>query len=133
MRTRAVRRNFFQGLLLFALNLRSGVHRCWKHLNNRSTERARAQMQLLSYDTRRTNCNVLLNHFHQINVFNDAFFVWHDGPFGTINGLRLGRLPTQPVRTLQLAPVLCATLLTLLPCRWTGWRSMLLLVTAWHC
>lgn len=25
------------------------------------------------------------------NVFNDAFHIWHDGPFGTINGLRLGR------------------------------------------
>ena len=25
------------------------------------------------------------------NVFNDAFHVWHDGPFGTISGLRLGR------------------------------------------
>lgn len=25
------------------------------------------------------------------NVLNDAFHIWHDGPFGTINGLRLGR------------------------------------------
>ncbi len=27
------------------------------------------------------------------NVFNDAFKIWHDGPFGTISGFRLGRTP----------------------------------------
>jgi len=31
------------------------------------------------------------------NVFNDAFHIWFDGHFGTINGLRLGRLPAIPV------------------------------------
>eukprot|EP00798_Chlamydomonas_sp_ICE-L_P021839 gene21837-28869_t len=25
------------------------------------------------------------------NVYNDAFKIWHDGPFGTISGFRLGR------------------------------------------
>ena len=27
-----------------------------------------------------------------MNIYNDMFFIWHDGPFGTICGLRLGRL-----------------------------------------
>jgi len=52
-------------------------------------------------------------HYHQIldmlkqtNLYNDAFYIWHDGHFGTINGLRLGTLPTQPVRTLTLALIL---------------------------
>eukprot|EP00501_MAST-03F_sp_TOSAG23-6_P000840 GSMAST32.ASY1.ANO1.872.1 assembled CDS len=31
------------------------------------------------------------------NVNNDAFYIWHSGPFGTINTFRLGRLPTQLV------------------------------------
>ncbi|GBG59887.1 hypothetical protein CBR_g66692 [Chara braunii] len=31
------------------------------------------------------------------NVFNDAFHIWHDGEFGTINNFRLGRLPNKPV------------------------------------
>lgn len=79
--------------------------RAWVHLNQRTMERGRAQLQLLSFDTRRSRCKALLNHFHQINVFSDAFFVWHDGPFGTINGLRLGRLPIQPVRRSPLALV----------------------------
>ena len=31
------------------------------------------------------------------NVYNDSFYIWHDGNFGTINNFRLGRLPEQPV------------------------------------
>jgi hypothetical protein len=31
------------------------------------------------------------------NVLNDAFHIWHDGDFGTINNFRLGRLPNVPV------------------------------------
>lgn len=33
----------------------------------------------------------------QTNVLNDAFPIWHDGEFGTINNFRLGRLPKVPV------------------------------------
>ncbi|KAK3288054.1 Vacuolar protein sorting-associated protein atg6 [Cymbomonas tetramitiformis] len=40
-----------------------------------------------------STCEVLelLRH---TNVYNDAFHIWHAGPFGTINNFRLGRLPT---------------------------------------
>ncbi|MCJ1449440.1 MAG: autophagy protein 6, partial [Stictis urceolatum] len=34
-----------------------------------------------------------LDRLERTNVYNDTFFISHDGPFGTINGLRLGRLP----------------------------------------
>ena len=30
-------------------------------------------------------------------MFNAAFHIWHSGHFGTINGFRLGRLPSVPV------------------------------------
>lgn len=30
-------------------------------------------------------------------IINEAFHIWHDGHFGTINTFRLGRLPSQPV------------------------------------
>ena len=46
---------------------------------------------------------VQLHLFQQITVLSDVFFVWHDGPFGTINGLRLGRLPITQV----LSPPCC--------------------------
>lgn len=31
------------------------------------------------------------------NVYNDVFKIWHNGPFGTISGFRLGRTPDIPV------------------------------------
>ncbi len=38
-----------------------------------------------------------LNKYMQINVVNDAFYVWYVGPFGTINNLRLGTLPVRAI------------------------------------
>ena len=38
-----------------------------------------------------------LERLQRTNVYNDTFCIGHDGYFGTINSLRLGRLPNQPV------------------------------------
>jgi beclin 1 len=38
-----------------------------------------------------------LEKLQRTNVYNDTFNIGHDGFFGTINALRLGRLPNQPV------------------------------------
>lgn len=38
-----------------------------------------------------------LERLRRTNVFNDAFHIWFDGPFGTVNGFRLGRLPSVAV------------------------------------
>jgi len=38
-----------------------------------------------------------LERLKRTNVFNDAFHITSDGHFGTINGFRLGRLPSQAV------------------------------------
>eukprot|EP01104_Vermistella_antarctica_P015717 TRINITY_DN5228_c0_g1_i1.p1 TRINITY_DN5228_c0_g1~~TRINITY_DN5228_c0_g1_i1.p1 ORF type:complete len:684 (+),score=123.88 TRINITY_DN5228_c0_g1_i1:299-2350(+) len=46
-------------------------------------------------DVRRTEESLL--RLKKTNVFNDAFHIWFDGHFGTINSFRLGRLPSQPV------------------------------------
>jgi beclin 1 len=40
---------------------------------------------------------VLLGKLRRLSVHADAFFLWHRGPFVTINGARLGRLPGMPV------------------------------------
>jgi len=34
------------------------------------------------------------------NLYNDAFHIWHEGHFGTINGFRLGDLPSCQVCSL---------------------------------
>ena len=31
------------------------------------------------------------------NIYNDVFYIWQEGPYGTINGFRMGKLHTQPV------------------------------------
>lgn len=38
-----------------------------------------------------------LERLQRTNVYNDTFCIGHDGTFGTINGLRLGRLPPPKV------------------------------------
>lgn len=45
--------------------------------------------------------SVTLEKLERSNVYNDAFCIGHDGVFGTINGLRLGRVPGVPVRFLS--------------------------------
>lgn len=43
----------------------------------------------------------LLERLQRTNVYNDAFCITHDGFFGVINGLRLGRLPNKQVSPLS--------------------------------
>lgn len=43
-----------------------------------------------------------LDKLRKINVFNSTFHIWHKGHFGTINGFRLGRLPTVPVEWTEI-------------------------------
>lgn len=40
---------------------------------------------------------VQLDRLVKLNPFNSTFHIWYSGHFGTINGLRLGRLPNVPV------------------------------------
>jgi beclin len=42
----------------------------------------------------------LLERLQRTNVYNDVFCITHDGFFGVINGLRLGRLPNKQVCTI---------------------------------
>jgi len=39
------------------------------------------------------HCEAELQRLGRVNVYNDVFHIWHDGAFGTISGLRLGRMP----------------------------------------
>lgn len=71
--------------------------RYWQEFNN-------FQFQLIAYQEERdailAKIEVSQAHLEllkQTNVLNDAFPIWHDGEFGTINNFRLGRLPKIPV------------------------------------
>lgn len=57
------------------------------------------------------------------NVFDDAFHISHDGHFATINGFRLGRLPSQPVEWAETSAALGQVLLLLATmARHTGYK-----------
>ncbi|KAG2153700.1 APG6-domain-containing protein [Suillus bovinus] len=54
-----------------------------------------------------------LEKLERTNVYNDAFCIGHDGVFGTINGLRLGRVPGVPVEWPEINAAWGQTLLLL--------------------
>jgi beclin len=54
-----------------------------------------------------------LERLQRTNVYNDTFCIGHDGYFGTINGLRLGRLPNQNVEWSEINAAWGQTLLLL--------------------
>lgn len=58
----------------------------------------------------------LLESLQRTNVYNDSFCIDHDGPFATINGLRLGKLPDHTVDwpEINAAWGLCVLLLTVI-------------------
>ena len=43
-----------------------------------------------------TRLSEQLHRFMQINVLNDAYYIWFSGPFATINGFRVGKLSNFP-------------------------------------
>lgn len=69
-----------------------------------------------------------LEKLRKTNVYNDTFHISHDGPFGTINGLRLGsletiRVPWQEINAaLGNVVLLLATVVTKLNIKLQGYR-----------
>ena len=68
------------------------------------SERNAFAMKLSEFQNVRDSVNLQYDHDSQqleklqrTNVYNDTFCISHDGRFGTINGLRLGRLSNVPV------------------------------------
>lgn len=76
------------------------------HLNQITVNLLTAQLSL-------THDQQQLNRLHRTNVYNDTFCIGHDGSFGTINGLRLGRLPNQNVEWAEINAAWGQTLLLL--------------------
>lgn len=69
--------------------------------------------ELTSLQQRHTHDHQQLERLQRTNVYNDTFCIGHDGYFGTINGLRLGRLPSQNVEWSEINAAWGQTLLLL--------------------
>lgn len=70
----------------------------YQHLLVDKEDALRGQLALIDSITMQQHLTQhKLERFKQTSAYNDAFFIWHSGPFGTINNYKLGRLPTQLV------------------------------------
>lgn len=74
-------------------SLEADVKKFWR-------ERNAFDLKLSAFQNERDALNAAYDHdaqqlerLQRTNVYNDTFCIGHDGFFGTINGLRLGRLP----------------------------------------
>ncbi|KAI8609561.1 Atg6/Beclin [Chytriomyces sp. MP71] len=83
----------------------------WRDVNKLQMQEAAIENERDSLHFRLTVATRGLERLEKTNVYNDAFRIWHDGPFGTINGFRLGRLPNQPVEWNEINAALGLSLL----------------------
>lgn len=71
--------------------------RFWQERNAYTAELSAFQQERDNLHAQIAHETKLLESLQRTNVYNDTFAIGHDGNFGTINGLRLGRLAEHPV------------------------------------
>jgi hypothetical protein len=76
--------------------------RFWRSYNDQTLLAEQQAAQLASLRAAYAADVATLEKLERTNVYNDAFCIGHDGVFGTINGLRLGRVPGVPVSRIYL-------------------------------
>ena len=87
--------------------------RFWRERNAFTAELTAFQEERDSLQSQLAHDAKLLETLQRTNVYNDTFRIGHDGHFGTINGLRLGRLPDKPVEWPEINAAWGQTLLLL--------------------
>ncbi|KAF7846258.1 hypothetical protein BT93_L4758 [Corymbia citriodora subsp. variegata] len=85
----------------------------WRERNAFTEEQYELEVELSSLKQKYAHDQKQLERLQRTNVYNDTFYISHDGYFGTINGLRLGRLPTQNVEWAEINAAWGQTLLLL--------------------
>lgn len=85
----------------------------WRSRNEFNEQHFTLQTELASLQQKLAHDQKQLERLQRTNVYNDTFYISHDGYFGTINGLRLGRLPSQNVEWAEINAAWGQTLLLL--------------------
>lgn len=85
----------------------------WTSRNGVDDQLHRASVNLSTVHQSLAHDQNQLERLQRTNVYNDTFCIGHDGSFGTINGLRLGRLPNQSVEWAEINAAWGQTLLLL--------------------
>lgn len=93
--------------------LESSEEAFWLLRNSLDEQLHDATIQLNTLQQTFSHDHHRLERLQRTNVFNDTFCVGHDGSFGTINGLRLGRLPNNNVEWGEINAAWGQTLLLL--------------------
>ena len=65
----------------------------WLEINEFEALCTSVASELSSLNNTKKSVQTLLERLKKTNIYNDTFRITHDGPFGMINGQRLGRLP----------------------------------------
>lgn len=76
--------------------------RFWRERNAFTAELTAFREERDSLQTQLAHDTKVLESLQRTNVYNDTFVIGHDGLFGTINGLRLGKLPDHPVEWAEI-------------------------------
>ncbi|KAH9963869.1 autophagy protein Apg6-domain-containing protein [Russula dissimulans] len=85
----------------------------WRSYNAHMLRSAEQSSYLASLRATYAADSATLERLERTNVYNDAFCIGHDGVFGTINNLRLGRVPGVPVEWAEINAAWGQTLLLL--------------------
>lgn len=85
----------------------------WRSRNDFDEQQYALETELASLQQKLAHDQKQLERLQRTNVYNDTFYISHDGYFGTINGLRLGRLPSQNVEWAEINAAWGQTLLLL--------------------
>lgn len=73
--------------------LRAWTAAWWGRVNAQAAALGAGRAALQALEREAQGREERLRTLSRTHVLDDAFFIWHAGPFVTINGLRLGRLP----------------------------------------
>lgn len=85
----------------------------WQSRNTFNERQHSLEVENVSLQQKLAHDQKQLELLQRTNVYNDTFFISHDGIFGTINGLRLGRMPNHPVDWSEINAAWGQTLLLL--------------------
>ena len=67
-----------------------------------SQENAQLQDSVVAMAAEQRRVSSSLLQLMKLNVMNDCFYIWFSGPFATINGYRLGKMPSHTVEWLEI-------------------------------
>ncbi|KAI9507462.1 APG6-domain-containing protein [Russula earlei] len=85
----------------------------WRAYNSHMLKSAEQSSYLASLRATYASDSATLERLERTNVYNDTFCIGHDGIFGTVNNLRLGRVPGVPVEWAEINAAWGQTLLLL--------------------